>query len=491
MKIVDAETMRLLDQRAMQEEGIPEAVLMQRAGHGVADAVERLAMIHQLTDLSILMLAGMGNNGGDVFVAARYLWERDIEVNVRLAGRASSLTGAAEAAYQFAREGEVPIESCPDEVDWTDVPEADILVDGLLGTGFSGEPRGVMKAALAWADALAERLLVVAVDLPSAMAVRADVTVALGLPKKESMAADQVDMTGRVEVVDIGIPERCIEAIGSTGTELITDVDVAPLLLRRKRNSHKGVYGHLHCMGGSPGMSGAMVLAARAGLRGGAGWVSVMVPELIVEVVASRVPEAMVQADEPARKADAMVVGPGMGCSPETQQRVLSLLKEEGAPLVLDADGLAALGEDLEPILQSKRELVMTPHPGEFAGLFGMKVEDLQLDREALAKMAATQLQVVCVLKGARTVVAAPDGRVAVNATGNPGMATAGMGDVLAGLIGGLLAQGLSSFEAACAGVWLHGHAGDLAAGAGAEISLCAGDVIEKLPDAFRAVGPR
>ena len=158
MKIVDAETMRLLDQRAMQEEGIPEAVLMQRAGHGVADAVERLAMIHQLTDLSILMLAGMGNNGGDVFVAARYLWERDIEVNVRLAGRASSLTGAAEAAYQFAREGEVPIESCPDEVDWTDVPEADILVDGLLGTGFSGEPRGVMKAALAWADALAERL---------------------------------------------------------------------------------------------------------------------------------------------------------------------------------------------------------------------------------------------------------------------------------------------------------------------------------------------
>jgi NAD(P)H-hydrate epimerase len=491
MKIVDAETMRMLDRRAMQEGGIPEAVLMQRAGLGLADAVERLAMMHQLTDSLILLLAGVGNNGGDVLIAARYLWEREMEVSVRLAGCASSLTGAAEAAYQFAKEAEVPIESCPDEADWTEAPEADIVVDGLLGTGFSGEPRGVMKTALAWADALAERLLVVAVDLPSAMAVRADVTVALGLPKKESLAADQVDMTGRVEVVDIGIPEQFIEAIGCAGTELITDVDVAPLLLRRTRDSHKGIYGHLYCVGGSAGMSGAMVLAARAGLRGGAGWVSVIVPEGIVEMVASCVPEAMVRSDEPARKADALVVGPGMGGSSETREYVLNLLKEEGPPLVLDADGLAVLGGDVEPILQSTRPLVMTPHPGEFAGLFGMKVEDLQSDREALAKMAATQLQVVCVLKGARTVVAAPDGRLAVNATGNPGMATAGMGDILAGLIGSLLAQGLPSFEAACAGVWLHGHAGDLAAAAGAEISLCAGDVVEKLPEAFRAVSPR
>ncbi|MFL2860416.1 MAG: NAD(P)H-hydrate dehydratase [Pontiellaceae bacterium] len=491
MKLVDVETMRMLDRRAIQEEGIPEAVLMQRAGLGIADAVERLALMHQVIDSSILMLAGMGNNGGDVFVAARYLWERDIEVNVRLAGRVSSLKGAAEAAYQFAKEGEVPIESCPDEADWTDAPEADILVDGLLGTGFSGEPRGVMKAALAWADSYAERLLVVAVDLPSAKAVRADVTVALGLPKKESVAADQVDLTGRIEVVDIGIPKRFIEATGEGETELITDSDVAPLLLRRQRNSHKGVYGHLHCIGGSLGMSGAMVLTARAGLRGGAGWVSARVPASVVEGVASCVPEAMVQVGEPVRKADAMVVGPGMGCSSETQQWVLRLLKQAGAPLVLDADGLAVLEEDLEPIRQSKRELVITPHPGEFAGLFGMKVEELQSDREVLAKMAATQLQVVCVLKGARTVVAAPDGRVALNATGNPGMATAGAGDVLAGLIGALLAQGLSSFEAACAGVWLHGQAGDLAAAAGAEISLCAGDIIEKLPEAFRAVSPR
>ena len=157
MKLVDAETMRELDQRTIQEEGIPEAILMQRAGLGIADAVERLAMRHQIVDSSILMLAGLGNNGGDVFVAARYLWERDMEVHVRLAGQVSSLKGAAEAAYQFAKEGEVPIESCPDEADWTDIPEADILVDGLLGTGFSGEPRGVMKTALAWADAFAER----------------------------------------------------------------------------------------------------------------------------------------------------------------------------------------------------------------------------------------------------------------------------------------------------------------------------------------------
>ena len=201
---------------------------MQRAGLGIADAVERLVMMHQIIDSSILMLAGLGNNGGDVFVAARYLWERDIKVDVRVAGCVSSFKGAAEAAYQFAKEGDVPIKSCPDEADWTDVSEADILVDGLLGTGFSGEPRGVMKTALAWADAYAERGLVVAVDLPSAMAVRADVTVALGLPKKESVAANQVDQTGRIEVVDIGIPERFIEAAGKEEAELITDSDVAP-----------------------------------------------------------------------------------------------------------------------------------------------------------------------------------------------------------------------------------------------------------------------
>lgn len=491
MKLIDKESMRILDQRTIQEEGIPEAVLMQRAGLGIADAVERLVMMHQIIDASILMLAGLGNNGGDVFVAARYLWERDIKVNVRLAGCVSSLKGTAEAAYQFAKEGEVPIESCPYESDWTDIPEADILVDGLLGTGFSGEPRGVMKIALAWADAYAERGLVVAVDLPSAMAVRADVTVALGLPKKESVAADQVDQTGRIEVVDIGIPERFIEATGEEETELITDSDVAPLFTRRQRNSHKGNYGHLHCIGGSLGMSGAIVLAARAGMRGGAGWVSVKVPTSVVERVASCLPEAMVQVGEPVRKADALVVGPGMGCSSETQQQVLNLLKQVDTPLVLDADGLSVLEGNLDPIRQSKSELVITPHPGEFAGLFGIKVEELQSDRDALAKMAAAQLQVVCVLKGARTVVAAPNGRVALNATGNPGMATAGAGDVLAGLIGALLAQGLSSFEAACAGVWLHGQAGDLAAAAGAEISLSAGDIIEKLPEAFRSVSPR
>ena len=491
MKVIDKDSMRILEQRTIKEEGIPEAVLMQRAGLGIADAVERLVIMHQIIDSSILLLAGQGNNGGDVFVAARYLWERDMKVTVRLAGCVSLLKGAAEAAYQFAKEGEVPIESCPDEADWTDVSEADILVDGLLGTGFSGEPRGVMKTALTWADAYAEKGLVLAVDLPSAMAVRADVTVALGLPKKESVAADQVNYTGRIEVVDIGIPERFIEAAGENEAELITDSDVAPLLLRRQRNSHKGLYGHLHCIGGSLGMSGAIVLAARAGLRGGAGWVSARVPSSVVEGVASCVPEAMVQAGEPVRKADAMVVGPGMGCSSETQQQVLNLLKQEGAPLVLDADGLSVLEGNLEPIRQSKRELVITPHPGEFAGLFDMKVEELQSDRDTLALMAATQLQVVCVLKGARTVVAAPNGRLALNATGNPGMATAGAGDVLAGLIGALLAQGLSSFEAASAGVWLHGQAGDLAAAAGAEISLCAGDIIEKLPEAFRVVSPR
>ena len=495
MKVVSADAMRALDRRAIEEGGLSAGRLMERAGEGVAAAVEQLAMYHQLEEPSVILVAGGGNNGGDVLVAARYLWEREVLVACRLVRDPARLRGAAGKAYRAAVKAGVPMEVCLEAGDWTGVPAADILVDGLLGTGGGCAPgdvlRGVMGPAVEWVNRCAEEMLVLAVDMPSGMRVRADVTVALGLPKVETLAAEMADMTGRLEVVDIGLPDAFVEEAEGEEVELITAQDVASLFARRRRDAHKGDFGHLQCVGGAPGMSGAIALAARAGLRSGAGWVSVAVPETLIGVVAPQVPEAMVQGEVSARQANAWVVGPGLGRSEERAREVLNYLKEPGGPLVLDADGLAVLADALPAIEEAPREVLLTPHPGEFARLFGVSVEELQADRVALAKMAAVRLGAVCVLKGARTVVADSDGRTMVNATGNPGMASGGMGDVLAGVVGGLLAQGLSAFEAACAAVWLHGHAGDLAAAGGAEISLCAGDVVGQLPEAFRAVSPR
>ena len=214
-------------------------------------------------------------------------------------------------------------------------------------------------------------------------------------------------------------------------------------------------------------------------------------PEKIKNIVASSLPEVMVESTLTSRKIDSIVLGPGMGNLKETYEKVSSVLADAGPPTVLDADGLNVLSNNLDIIRSSRRSIVITPHPGEFAKLFGIGVAKVQSDRVALAKMAAAQLNVTCVLKGNQTVVAEPEGRVAINSTGNPGMATAGMGDVLAGIIGGFLAQGYSTFEAACIGAWLHGHSGDLAAAEGSESSLCASDVIAKLSEAFRSVSPR
>ena len=491
MRLVNAEIMRVIDEKTIDQENITPGKLMLRAGKGVADAVERLVRSHHLEDARIIMIAGVGNNGGDIFVAARILREREYDLTVRLAGHVESLKEPAFSAYKLAIKSKVPVTICSNSSDWEDITEGDILVDGLLGTGFSGELRGVVKKAVNWANNCSKRMLIMAVDIPSAMLVKSDITIALGLPKIECILPNNSDISGRIEIVDIGIPENLIQQYANEEVELITQSDIVTLFRDRKRSSHKGSYGHTYCIGGSDGMSGAIILAARAALKCGSGLVTTFVPEKIKNIVASSLPEVMVESTQTSRKIDSIVLGPGMGNLKETYEKVSSVLADAGPPTVLDADGLNVLSKKLDIIRSSRRSIVITPHPGEFATLFGIGVAEVQSDRVALAKMAAVQLNVTCVLKGNQTVVAEPDGRIAINSTGNPGMATAGMGDVLAGIIGGFLAQGYSTFEAACIGVWLHGHSGDLAAAEGSESSLCASDVIAKLSEAFRSVSPR
>jgi NAD(P)H-hydrate epimerase len=273
--------------------------------------------------------------------------------------------------------------------------------------------------------------------------------------------------------------------------ELIHPSDLSPLFPRRPRDTHKGAFGHVLCIGGSKGFSGAIAMAARAAARSGAGLVSALVPENIHALVAATVPEAMVHSDRPDGKWTVTLAGPGMGRSASTCEQVLHLLETSTVPLVLDADAITMLADHIEAVASAKCPVVLTPHPGEFAALFGLKVEDVQEDRLGMARMAAAKLGAVIVLKGAGTVVAAPGTPMALNLTGNPGMASGGSGDVLAGIIASLAGQGLPAFEAACAGVWLHGRAGDLAAAEKSQASVIAPDLIDKLSEAIRDVSCR
>lgn len=495
MKLVTADEMRELDRRTI-EDGIPGEELMLTAGEGLADSIRTLAGNHQLVDSPVLFVAGSGNNGGDAFVAAYLLHEDGWPVECWLATPENQIKGDALIHFKKMKKAGVPFEVLDTSEHWTFVSDsgidAEILVDGLLGTGISGEPHGLMADAVQFIDAQADRALVVAIDLPSAMAVRADLTVTMGLPKIGSVQAENIDVVGNIDVIDIGIPPEFIDEVaGDSELEFIHPSDLAPLFLRRTRDSHKGAFGHVLCIGGSKGFSGAITMASRAALRSGAGLVSAFVPEAIHALIAPAIPEVMVHSSMPDSAWTAIMAGPGMGRSATTREQILQLLETSTVPLVLDADAVTVLADHIDAVSNAKCPVILTPHPGEFAALFGLKVEDVQEDRFGMARMAADKLGATVVLKGAGTLVASPGVPMAVNMTGNPGMACGGSGDVLAGLIAGLVAQGIVPLEAACAGVWLHGKAGDLAAADKSQASMTATDVIDKLPEAWRDISCR
>lgn len=468
MKTVSAAEMCELDRRTIEEFGTPSNVLMERAARGLVDHLLRRIQIHRIDRPSILLIAGKGNNGGDAKVAHRILLEE---------GFRSTLWNVTD-------------------IDWANASAAgfNIIVDGLLGTGTSGAPRRKFAEAISFINRA--KGLKVAIDIPSGLnadtgesqgeTVRADLTVTMGLPKTGLILPESLEQTGPIETVDIGIPMKYVDATqGCVEAELITQNDVQ--LSRRQRDSHKGTYGHVLLIGGAPGMTGAIAMAARAALRSGAGLVSVRVPESVYETVTMAAgPEAMVKPFQTLDKIDltgfqAILVGPGLTRTPETKAFVERLLTTCTVPLLLDAD---ALNVSPEKIYKAQCPVILTPHPGEFATLFGMETQQVQADRWAAARNAAERTGKIVVLKGARTIVAAPGEKLAVNSTGNPGMAKGGSGDVLAGLLAGLLAQRIDPLQAAKIAVWLHGKAGDIVAAEKTEAAMIATDLIE----AFRAL---
>ena len=499
MKTVSAAEMRELDRRTI-ENGVTGEELMRRAGQGVAD-VARDALTGR-GGQSILLIAGTGNNGGDVFAAATELSQTDLDIEVWLCGSQSQVKGDAQLHLKkMVRAGIIPkeVRSANDLIPKTD---PDLIVDGLLGTGSKGAPRGFMGSLIEWINAEGQNAFVLAVDIPSGIdadsgiadgpAVRADMTLTIGLPKIGLIRPEALPYTGSVEVIDIGIPFEFIEdAEGCEEAALIDRSDI--FLPRRERDSHKGIYGHVLLIGGSVGYTGAIAMAARAALRSGAGLVSVLTPEEVYPIVAQACgPDVMVHPfpdlgtltvdfSKQWKKVTAVLAGPGLGQSPEMVER---LLKQCKVPLVLDADALCVAPEK---IAKAKCPVALTPHPGEFERLFGKPVTD----RWAQAMEAAEKTGKTIVLKGAGTVVAEVEHKLAVNLTGNPGMATGGSGDVLAGLLTGLLGQGMEAFDAAMTAVYLHGIAGDIAAHDFTQSALIATDIINALPDAFRFLQAR
>ncbi len=531
MQTVSSAVMRELDRRTIAA-GVPGELLMERAGLGVADAADGFLFSRPAQSSArpwILLIAGHGNNGGDVFAAARHLQARGRRVEVWLAAETGRINGDAKIHLERMRSCGVRLREMPQPPDWAqnirafDQPPA-VIVDGLLGTGSSGAPRGVMAAAIEFINRHQDVCRILAVDVPSGLnaddgtvagaAVRADLTVTMGLPKTGLLQPASLEYVGALRVADIGIPASLIPP-PAAALELITPADLALLARRRPRGAHKGDYGHMLIIAGARGYAGAAILAARAALRSGVGLVSVLTPRGIRAEVAAAVPEAMVHGapenlagsigalDDQWRrmlaghKFTALLAGPGLTPHPDTAQLVMDLTREFDGPLALDADALNVLAGRLPQVAEDRirqaadAPLVITPHPGEMARLLQTDTPAVQADRLNAARTAARQLGGVVVLKGAGTLVAAPDRPVHVNLTGNPGMAKGGSGDVLAGLMAGLLGRGLAPFDAARAAVYLHGRAGDHAALERTEAGVTALDIIDCLPQAWAELSAR
>ena len=502
MKAVTTEQIRQLDQRTIAA-GTPGEELMERAGRAVAKAAA--GFLKKRDARSVLLFAGKGNNGGDAIVAARHLAGAGCHPTLILFCRRDELQGDPLLHFQRLVTGvhvfEMPSVEQMHEIA-TEVEPA-VVVDGLLGTGLKGKVREPYASAIRFINQL--QLPVVAIDIPSGIdsdtgavhgvCVRADVTVTMGLPKIGLLQPAAADYVGRIEVADIGFPRRFVDEI-QTEIELLTAADVKPLLPRRRPTAHKGDFGHLLIVAGSEGYTGAPVLCAHAAARSGAGLVTLAVPRTIYPIVAANCPpEVMPRPVEFEQLGprflsgfDAIAVGPGLGQQPEVQKMVRRLVTSSSVPMVIDADALNVIAQDVAALKKLQTPMVLTPHPGEMGRLIGKTAREVQAHRWEIAKHFAQKHGVVTVLKGAGTVVTDKSGKLWINSTGNPGMAKGGMGDALTGMIGAFLAQGLSPLDAARAGVFLHGLAGDIARERHGEQSLLASDLILSLGAAFAAL---
>ena len=526
--ILTAEQQREMDRRAIADFGMPHATLMENAGWAVYKVAKKM-LGGSTGGKRIAVVCGTGDNGGDGFVTARLLHLRDASVDCFVVGDPAKLKASSALNYRLAEAMLGRVAPFDPKIEPRDY---DLIVDALLGTGLKGDPREEHQAAIRWMNeqkTRGRRTPLLSIDIPSG--VNADTGETAGAELPHAVAADETvtfcgakwghylppgnGCAGRLHVFDIGFQWDLVAA--EPVLERMTE-PVAPDFLRKRAiESNKGDYGRVFIVGGSAGMSGAPVLAARAAQLAGAGLVTIAAPACLQSVLASKIDEQMSLAFPDADgafaanaseklldelgKGSAVCLGPGMTMQSGAATVARELIARLERPLIVDADALNALAEAPETARQrddfKNAPLILTPHPGEAARLLGTTTDLVQSNRRQSALDLASRYNAIAVLKGRHTLIAAPDGRISVNTTGNPGMATGGAGDTLTGILGGIVAQcveqqkrksadeALDLFEGVALGVWLHGKAGDFAAEAVGEASLVASDIARFLPEAI------
>ena len=496
MKFFITSQIRELDKFTIENEPIASIDLMERAALAIANKYIELFS----SDFPVCVIAGPGNNGGDALAVARLLLQRGYHLTCILLS-SGSLSVDCKVNYrrmeiQFPRSVSELTRKFIDP----EISNDTVIIDGIFGSGLTRPTEGIFAEAIHWINSTGRK--VISIDIPSGLQgeenpdlsvpiVKADYTFSLQFPKLAFLFPENAEYVGNWKVLDIGIHSLAIE---NTGSEYfyLEKSDIQALLKSRSKFSHKGSYGHALIVAGSMGMAGASILSAKATLRSGAGLVTVKGPECNRAIVQTAFPEAIYLSDQISddslsnEKFDTIAIGPGIGTLVETASMLENLLKKISKPCVLDADALNIIAQHEHLLKVIPKNSILTPHPKEFERMFG--ICNSSYERMLKAQKKAKEMQVVIILKGAHTLIANVDGKLYFNSTGNSGMATAGSGDVLTGILTGLLAQGYSPLSSSITGVYLHGIAGNKALGKQSEESLIAGDIVENLGNAFQSL---
>ena len=528
MKVLTAAEMREVDRLTTERFGIPSLQLMEAAGTRVADACGEFVGSAATRPTKIAVLCGKGNNGGDGLAAARHLQSLGAQVKVYLFAEPRELHGDAAANLQRWTATGNSVISITDEpawqTAWTEIYNANVILDSIFGTGFRGAVTGVIAKAISDVNRHSNNAtavwpaLILAVDTPSGLpsdgqpadgpVLYAHKTVTFTAPKPGQLTSRDSAAVGILEIADIGSPASLIEEIGKSSIRWVEPHEFAGLPLVRTVDSHKGLYGHALVVAGSLGKSGAAVMAGYAALRAGAGLVTVATPDVVLPLVASAHPELMTEPliatpegtaaiqnlaqqrfERIAEGKTVLALGPGLGLQSETQGFIRKIVLQTELPLVLDADGLNAFAASADLLRDRKSKfLAITPHPGEMARLLNSSTKSVQEDRVKTAQEVAHRWNVHVILKGSHTIIAGPDGQIFINTSGNPGLAKGGSGDVLTGILAALTAQFKTDdwTRVLALGVYLHGKAAEFVTRNTDESGLLATEVAAAVPYARR-----
>jgi hydroxyethylthiazole kinase-like uncharacterized protein yjeF len=512
MKVLTSKQMKEIDRTAIEEIGIIGPILMENAGLQIFRAI--MMRFSNILKENVVIIAGKGNNGGDGLVVARHLFNQGCDPHVLLLANKEDLRGDAGLNLRIAEKTGIRITEVLSLEKWRtkrkELAQATIIVDAIFGTGLT-KPAGGMYASVI-EDINKSKAFRAAVDIPSGLSsdtfriigpcVKADLTVTLAAPKVAHVLAPAEEFVGELVVADIGIPPFLFES-EELKLELVEKKTVRPYFKSRRKDTHKGTYGHLLIISGSLGKTGAASMAAKAALKMGAGLVTVGTPESCLPIIARSMAELMTEPlpETPERTLssealdkivsllegkDGLMIGPGISTHPSTAELVLSLIPKIKVPAVFDADALSILASKPELFKSLPQPAVLTPHPGEFARLIGLSTKEVIDNRLELSARFAQEYKVFLVLKGYKTLIATPEGNVYINPTGNPGMASGGSGDVLSGMVGSMIIQEKNLLEAILAAVYVHGLSGDIGAERLGEKALTAGNLITYLPSALK-----